>query len=62
MLIISFENIEMQSFQLDRKSGKKCYMLAARSLDIAWGDDDRYCNWIVVPDSRLALNFSICFI
>ena len=52
----------MQSFQLDRKSGKKCYMLAARSLDIAWGDDDRYCNWIVVPDSRLALNFSICFI
>ena len=52
----------MQSFQLDRKSGKKCYMLSARSLGIAWSDDDRYCNWIVVPDSRLALNFSICFI
>jgi len=42
----------MQSFQLDRKSGKKCYMLSARSLAIAWGDDDRYCNWIAVPDSR----------
>jgi len=61
MLIVSFGNIEMQSFQLDRKSGKKCYMLSARYLAIAWGDD-RYCNWIVVPDSRLALNFSICFI
>ncbi|WJX27475.1 hypothetical protein P8452_16288 [Trifolium repens] len=38
--------------QLDRKSGKWCYMLAARSLDIAWGDDDRYWNWIAMPDSR----------
>ena len=42
----------MQSFQLDRKSGKKYYMLAARSLYIAWGDDDRYCNWIDASDSR----------
>jgi len=53
----------MQSFQLDRKSEKKCYMLAARSLVIAWGDDD-YQDWnrIALSDSRLALNFSICFI
>ncbi|AES61128.1 putative phloem protein [Medicago truncatula] len=45
-------NHGQKSFQLERKSGKKCYMLAARSLGIAWGDDDRYCNWIDVPDSR----------
>ena len=44
----------MQSFQLDRKSGKKCYMLSARSLAITWGDDDRNWNWITMPDSRLA--------
>jgi len=48
----------MQSFQLDRKSGKKCYMLAARSLAIAWGDDNRYWNWIAMPDSRFDLYFS----
>jgi len=61
MLIISFGNIEMQSFQLDRKSGKKCYMLSARSLAIAWGDDDRYCNWIAVPDSNLNLIVCMCY-
>jgi len=49
----------MQSFQLERKSGKKCYMLAARSLAIVWGDDERYWNWISLPDSRSALKFSI---
>ncbi|XP_045809089.1 F-box protein PP2-B11-like [Trifolium pratense] len=43
-----------KSFQLDRKSGKRCYMLAARSLTIAWGDDRRYWNWIAMSDSRLA--------
>ncbi|XP_045809080.1 F-box protein PP2-B10-like [Trifolium pratense] len=41
-----------KSFQLDRKSGKKCIMLAARSLSIVWGDDERYWNWIALPDSR----------
>ncbi|KEH43703.1 putative phloem protein [Medicago truncatula] len=41
-----------KSFQLDRKSGKKCYMLAARSLHIIWGDDDRYWIWTAMPDSR----------
>lgn len=51
-----------KSFQLERKSGKKCYMLAARSLSIAWGNDDRYWNWIAMPDSRFDLNFSICLI
>ncbi|MCH90741.1 F-box protein PP2-B1 [Trifolium medium] len=42
----------MQSFQLERNSGKKCYMLSARSLAIVWGDDTHYWNWIAMPDSR----------
>ncbi|XP_058752560.1 putative F-box protein PP2-B12 [Vicia villosa] len=42
----------LKSFQLDRKSGKICYMLAARSLSIAWVDDGRYWEWISMPNSR----------
>ncbi|XP_045809081.1 F-box protein PP2-B10-like [Trifolium pratense] len=41
-----------KSFQLDRRSGKKCIMLAARSFAISWGDDERYWNWIAMPESR----------
>ncbi|RDX76919.1 F-box protein PP2-B11, partial [Mucuna pruriens] len=41
-----------KSFQLDRKSGNKCFMLAARSLFIVWGDNEEYWNWITDPDSR----------
>ncbi|KAJ1409312.1 Phloem protein 2-like [Sesbania bispinosa] len=41
-----------KSFQLDRNSGKKCYMLAARALTIVWGDTERYWNWITLPESR----------
>ncbi|XP_045809079.1 F-box protein PP2-B10-like [Trifolium pratense] len=41
-----------KSFQLNRKSGKKCIMLAARSFAITWGDDERYWNWIAMPESR----------
>ncbi|EOA35585.1 hypothetical protein CARUB_v10020797mg [Capsella rubella] len=40
------------SFWLERKSGNKCYMMAARSLSIAWGDDQRYWHWITLPDTR----------
>ncbi|GAU50093.1 hypothetical protein TSUD_28810 [Trifolium subterraneum] len=43
-----------KSFQLDRKSGKRYFMLAARSLTVVWGDDQRYWDWIVDPDSRFA--------
>jgi len=54
----------MQSVQLDRKSGKKCYMLAARSLSVgwagvAWEDFEQNRNWTSMPDSRFPLNFSI---
>ncbi|KAF2288333.1 hypothetical protein GH714_006840 [Hevea brasiliensis] len=31
-----------KSFSLDKLSGKKCYMLSARDLMIAWGDTPRY--------------------
>ncbi|XP_057443505.1 putative F-box protein PP2-B12 [Lotus japonicus] len=41
-----------KSFQLDRKTGKKCYMLAARALQISMGDDERYCGWVTLPESR----------
>ncbi|XP_027366491.1 putative F-box protein PP2-B12 [Abrus precatorius] len=41
-----------KSFQLDKKSGKKCYMLAARALLIIWGDTTEYWNWTSLPDSR----------
>ncbi|XP_061342638.1 putative F-box protein PP2-B12 [Gastrolobium bilobum] len=41
-----------KSFQLERKSGKKCYMLSARDLSITWGDTPEYWNWITLPGSR----------
>ncbi|KAL4298085.1 hypothetical protein GQ457_12G001950 [Hibiscus cannabinus] len=41
------------SFQLEKWSGKKCYMLGARALTIIWGDDDlSYWTWKSQPDSR----------
>ncbi|KAL7613121.1 hypothetical protein Lser_V15G05939 [Lactuca serriola] len=40
------------SFQLDKESGKKCYMLGARGLSIAWKDDTRYWEWGHIPESR----------
>ncbi|XP_047159429.1 F-box protein PP2-B10-like [Vigna umbellata] len=41
-----------KSFQLEKKSGKKCYMLAARALSIVWGGTEQYWNWTTDPDSR----------
>ncbi|GLT63114.1 hypothetical protein SLA2020_356990 [Shorea laevis] len=41
-----------KSFSLHKRSGKKCYMLAARDLSIIWGDTPRYWSWNSVPDSR----------
>ncbi|KAF8014289.1 hypothetical protein BT93_H0201 [Corymbia citriodora subsp. variegata] len=39
-------------FSLDKKSGKKCFMIGARELAIEWGDDQRYWRWIAEPNSR----------
>ncbi|PWA74469.1 F-box domain, Phloem protein 2-like protein [Artemisia annua] len=41
-------------FKLDKDSGKKCYMLGARDLSIAWHDDTRYWERGHVPESRFA--------
>ncbi|XP_059308166.1 F-box protein PP2-B10-like [Lycium ferocissimum] len=43
-----------KSFSLEKWSGKKCYMLAARSLQIIWGDTPRYWRWISLPESRFS--------
>ncbi|XP_071736348.1 putative F-box protein PP2-B12 isoform X2 [Rutidosis leptorrhynchoides] len=42
------------AFKLDKETGKKCYMLGARDLSIAWQDDARYWEWGPVPGSRFA--------
>ncbi|XP_058744420.1 putative F-box protein PP2-B12 [Vicia villosa] len=52
----------LKSFQLDRKSGKICYMLAARSLSISWGDEERYWKWITMPNSRFPEIAKLCFV
>lgn len=54
-----------KSFSLDKKTGKKCYMLAARDLSIIWGNTPRYWRWISVPDSRfteVAELISVCWL
>ncbi|KAL4574676.1 hypothetical protein LXL04_021512 [Taraxacum kok-saghyz] len=53
-----------KSFSLDKKTGKKCYMLAARDLSIVWGDTPRYWRWISSPESRfteVAELISVCW-
>uniref|UniRef100_A0A7N2LEV3 ADP-ribosyl cyclase/cyclic ADP-ribose hydrolase n=1 Tax=Quercus lobata TaxID=97700 RepID=A0A7N2LEV3_QUELO len=39
-----------QSFFLDKSSGKKCYLLAARELSIEWGFTPKYWRWISLPE------------
>lgn len=41
-----------KSFTLEKRSGKICYMLAARDLTIVWGNTPRYWRWSPLPDSR----------
>nr|GEY13165.1 F-box domain, phloem protein 2-like protein [Tanacetum cinerariifolium] len=50
--IINFTNVH--EFKLDTNSGKKCYIIGARELSIAWHDDTRYWKWGNVPESRFA--------
>ncbi|KEH33690.1 putative phloem protein [Medicago truncatula] len=54
-----------KSFQLQRKSGQKCYLLAARSLTIDCRNVDGEKEWIPKHDSRLVLYvqffFKLCF-
>lgn len=41
-----------KSFSLDKRSGKKCYMLGARDLKIVWSDTPMYWTWTNSNDSR----------
>ncbi|KAG8363803.1 hypothetical protein BUALT_Bualt19G0060300 [Buddleja alternifolia] len=43
-----------KSFSLEKWSGKKCYVVAARELFIVWGDTPQYWQWISVPESRFS--------
>ncbi|XP_017230636.1 putative F-box protein PP2-B12 [Daucus carota subsp. sativus] len=40
------------SFSLDKRTGKKCFMMGARALAIVWGDTPRYWRWRSDPGSR----------
>ncbi|CAN1329597.1 F-box protein At2g02240 [Linum perenne] len=42
------------SFSLDKRNGKKCFMISARELRIEWGDTPEYWGWISLPESRFA--------
>ncbi|KAL3520578.1 hypothetical protein ACH5RR_018727 [Cinchona calisaya] len=41
-----------KSFSLEKCSGKKCYMLAARDLTIVWSDTPKYWKWTSLSMSR----------
>ncbi|CAI9768988.1 unnamed protein product [Fraxinus pennsylvanica] len=41
-----------KSFFLDKETGKKCFMLAARDLFIEGGDRPEYWEWISIAKSR----------
>ncbi|KAI3949919.1 hypothetical protein MKW92_046100 [Papaver armeniacum] len=41
-----------KSFQLEKSSGKKCIMLGAKELGIAWGDNRNHWRWKGYPGSR----------
>lgn len=43
-----------KSFMLARLTGKKCYMLSAKELLIAWDEGPRYWRWVSLPESRFA--------
>ncbi|XP_004289213.1 PREDICTED: F-box protein PP2-B11-like [Fragaria vesca subsp. vesca] len=42
----------MKSFSLDKGSGKKCYMISARALQILGSRTTHFWRWISLPDSR----------
>ncbi|OWM72348.1 putative F-box protein PP2-B12 [Punica granatum] len=44
----------LKSFSLHRRTGKKCFMLGARSLSIVWGDTPEYWRWSSFYRSRFS--------
>jgi len=56
---------QTKKFWIERATGKLCYMLSARNLDITWGDDDRYWNWISQDESsfnEIAKLVEVCWL
>ncbi|GMH11399.1 hypothetical protein Nepgr_013240 [Nepenthes gracilis] len=54
-----------KSFWLDKLSGKKCCMIAARNLTIIWSNTPRYWKWTSMPESRfpeVAELISVCWL
>ncbi|CAA2966472.1 Hypothetical predicted protein [Olea europaea subsp. europaea] len=43
------------SFHLDKRTGKKCYMIGAKELGIAWGETPMYWEWNSQMDSRFSM-------
>ncbi|CAL5416641.1 unnamed protein product [Camellia sinensis] len=41
------------SFALDKETGKKCFTLPARELNIAWKNGPQHWQWLTLPESRV---------
>ncbi|CAF2247693.1 unnamed protein product [Brassica napus] len=53
-----------KSFWLEKASGKRCFMLSARELDITWGNNRNYWRWISIPEARfkeVPVLISVCW-
>ncbi|KAF8392025.1 hypothetical protein HHK36_022365 [Tetracentron sinense] len=51
------------SFELEKRSGKKCFMVAAKELSITWGNDTRYWKWTHLPEfSEVAQLVDVCWL
>ncbi|CAI9304511.1 unnamed protein product [Lactuca saligna] len=44
----------MKTFSIDKATGKRCYMLSARDLNIAWSDNPLFWCWKPILQSRFA--------
>ncbi|XP_022144425.1 putative F-box protein PP2-B12 isoform X2 [Momordica charantia] len=54
-----------KSFSLDKRTGKKCFMISPRQLSIVWGDAPRYWRWTSPPEARfgeVAELVSVCWL
>ncbi|CAI9776087.1 unnamed protein product [Fraxinus pennsylvanica] len=43
------------SFHLDKRTGKKCYMIGAKELAISWGETPMYWEWKSQMDSSFSM-------
>ncbi|XP_041016497.1 F-box protein At2g02240-like [Juglans microcarpa x Juglans regia] len=54
-----------KSFFLEKRSGKKCFMLSPKELVIIWIETPRYWKWTSLPDARfpeVAELISVCWL